>query len=333
MNVDGAFRVRGTRGRSRLWASTLGRARLGAAWRALFETGQARSHQRRAEGWPCSRSKLQFAASAVTSGSGRPRGFSSTLASHRAGGFAGRQLLRACLETPCEAARADEVLDCSRPPHGHRAGELSRLTAEIVERAAPAYLMAVAGNADPMLGYLTTSFREHPQLRGRTGRRISTPMQRRLAELGVMDERGLARADAGSAASLYAAYLKAGGDTRTDEALRAEASKKTEALAGRGYDLGLGHRGRVRTRRRASRRGWEDFTDTALRSLLDRRRRRAARRSARINCACARSCARQGAVPFGSTTGGRAASTETPTPWRPSNGARRPRVQLVLSDG
>ena len=44
---------------------------------------------------------------------------------------------------------------------------LHEITRRIVERAAPAYVMAVAGNADPMLGYLTTSFREHPALRGR----------------------------------------------------------------------------------------------------------------------------------------------------------------------
>src|SRR5205085_4686617 len=33
----------------------------------------------------------------------------------------------------------------------------------------------------------------------------------------------------------------AGGDTRTAEVLRAEALKKTAALAGRGFDLGFGH--------------------------------------------------------------------------------------------
>ena len=43
--------------------------------------------------------------------------------------------------------------------------ELRAVTTRVVERGAPAYLMAVAGNADPMLGYLTTSFREHPRLR------------------------------------------------------------------------------------------------------------------------------------------------------------------------
>ncbi|HEX8291165.1 MAG TPA: ethanolamine ammonia-lyase subunit EutB, partial [Pyrinomonadaceae bacterium] len=158
----------------------------------------------------------------------------------------GKQLLRACLEDTVMAKLHGLTMGldvCSTFHMGVEPAELKRLTAEIVGRAAPAYLMAVAGNADPMLGYLTTSFREHPRLRGQTGRRISTPMRRRLTELGVMDGGGLPRADAGAAASLYAAYMKAGGDTRTGEALRAEGSKRTEALAARGYDLGFGHAG------------------------------------------------------------------------------------------
>ncbi|HEX7317263.1 MAG TPA: ethanolamine ammonia-lyase subunit EutB [Pyrinomonadaceae bacterium] len=158
----------------------------------------------------------------------------------------GAQLLRACLEDTLMAKLHGLTMGldvCSTFHMGLEPAELKRLTAEIVERAAPAYLMAVAGNADPMLGYMTTSFREHPRLRGRTGRRISTPMQRRLTELGVMDARGLPRANAESAASLYVAYMKAGGDTRTEETLRVEASKKVESLAGRGYDLGFGHMG------------------------------------------------------------------------------------------
>ncbi|MFL6256529.1 MAG: ethanolamine ammonia-lyase subunit EutB, partial [Pyrinomonadaceae bacterium] len=156
----------------------------------------------------------------------------------------GAQLLRACLEDTVMAKLHGLTMGldvCSTFHMGIEPAELKKLTAEIVSAAAPAYLMAVAGNADPMLGYLTTSFREHPQLRRRVGRRIATPMQRRLKELGVMDGRGLPRADAESTAALYAAYMKAGGDTRTPEALRAEGSKKVELLEGRGFDLGFGY--------------------------------------------------------------------------------------------
>ncbi|MBV9929313.1 MAG: ethanolamine ammonia-lyase subunit EutB [Acidobacteria bacterium] len=155
----------------------------------------------------------------------------------------GEQLLRACLEDTVMAKLHGLTMGldvCSTFHMGVEPSELKRVTAEVVERAAPAYLMAVAGNADPMLGYLTTSFREHPQLRARTRKSISTPMRRRLNELGVLDSSGRPRAGAESVAALYAAYSRAGGDTRTDEALRAEALKKVETLKGRGFDLGLG---------------------------------------------------------------------------------------------
>lgn len=156
----------------------------------------------------------------------------------------GEQLLRACLEDTVMAKLHGLTMGldvCSTFHMGIEPAELRRLTEVIVERAAPAYLMAVAGNADPMLGYLTTSFREHPRLRQRTGRRISTPMQRRLAELGVTDGRGQPRGGAESVCALYAAYVKAGGDARTHETLRAEGAKKLKALGGRGFDLGRGH--------------------------------------------------------------------------------------------
>ncbi len=138
----------------------------------------------------------------------------------------GEQLLRACLEDTVMAKLHGLTMGldvCSTFHMGVEPAELRRLTKSIVEQAAPAYLMAVAGNADPMLGYLTTSFREHPSLRLEVGRQISSPMRRRLNELGVLDGRGLPRGDAESTKNLYAAYMKGGGDTRSPEALREEA--------------------------------------------------------------------------------------------------------------
>jgi ethanolamine ammonia-lyase large subunit len=98
--------------------------------------------------------------------------------------------------------------------------------------------MAVAGNADPMLGYLTTSFREHPRLRSVSRGRITSAMSDRLATLGVPVD---GDAGAHATASLYAAYLKAGGDRRTTDALHAEGAAKIENLRARGYDVGCGH--------------------------------------------------------------------------------------------
>ncbi|MFL6332544.1 MAG: ethanolamine ammonia-lyase subunit EutB [Pyrinomonadaceae bacterium] len=246
----------------------------------------------------------------------------------------GAQLVRACLEDTLMAKLHGLTMGldvCSTFHMGIEPSELKKLTAEIVERAAPAYLMAVAGNADPMLGYLTTSFREHPRLRLQTKRQLSTPLQRRLNELGVMDGRGLPRADAASAASLYAAYMKAGGDTRTDEALRAEALKKTAALAGRGYDLGFGHaadyeappvvEARLEKIYRHARR--------ALYSTLDE----GVLREVSPNHLRVRTLARDREQYLSEPAAGELLRPEDAARVSRLYGARRPRVQLVLSDG
>lgn len=144
----------------------------------------------------------------------------------------GEQLLRACLEDTVMAKLHGITMGldvCATFHIGIGPAELRTLTEHIVVQAAPAYLMAVAGNADPMLGYMTTSFRDHPRLRRQTGRQIASAMQKRLSELSGM-----------GADALYAAYHKAGGDTRSLDTLRNEGAKKIGALAERGFDLGYG---------------------------------------------------------------------------------------------
>lgn len=143
----------------------------------------------------------------------------------------GEQLLRACLEDTVMAKLHGITMGldvCATFHMGIGPSELRTLTEHIVVQAAPAYLMAVAGNADPMLGYMTTSFREHPRLRHQTGRQIASAMQQRLIELPT------------GADELYAAYHEAGGDTRSLDTLRDEGAKKFRALAERGFDLGYG---------------------------------------------------------------------------------------------
>jgi ethanolamine ammonia-lyase large subunit len=156
----------------------------------------------------------------------------------------GEQLLRACLEDTVMAKLHGLTMGldvCSTFHMGIEPRALQLLTERIVAEAAPAYLMAVAGNTDPMLGYLTTSFREHPRLRRLTGRQVSTPMRKRLSALGVMDEQGALRADAPGPERLYALYMKAGGDRRSSETLSEEGARKLKELRGRGYDLGYGY--------------------------------------------------------------------------------------------
>ena len=153
----------------------------------------------------------------------------------------GAQLERACLEDTVMAKLHGITMGldvCATFHMGIAPPELRRLTSRIVERAAPAYLMAVAGNADPMLGYLTTSFREHPELRASTRRRISTSMARRLHELGVVDDATQRVSGAEGVARLYAHYAKAGGDRRTTETLADEGTNRVHRLRERGFDLG-----------------------------------------------------------------------------------------------
>jgi ethanolamine ammonia-lyase small subunit len=97
--------------------------------------------------------------------------------------------------------------------------------------------MAVAGNADPMLGYLTTSFREHPHLRRNTGRQIAPAMEHRLDALGA-PSRG-ARSAAATTAQLYATYAKAGGDVRSLSTLHDEGGRRLGELREQGLDLGI----------------------------------------------------------------------------------------------
>jgi ethanolamine ammonia-lyase large subunit len=152
------------------------------------------------------------------------------------------QLERACLEDIVMAKLHGLTMGldvCATFHMGIAPVVLQRLTERVVTRAAPAYLMAVAGNADPMLGYMTTSFREHPRLRRAAGKHAASPMVRRLETLGALDGAGEPRAGAQTVAGLYAAYAKAGGDTRTISALEDEGSSRLQTLRERGFDLGV----------------------------------------------------------------------------------------------
>ena len=151
------------------------------------------------------------------------------------------QLRRACYEDVFMAKLHGITMGldvCSTFHMGIDPPELERLTAEIVERTAPAYLMAVAGNADPMLGYMTTSFREHPHLRRQFERQIASPMMQRFDSLGFWNENGKANGRRDTA-NIYATYMKAGGDKRSLDALSAEATRRLSKLQERGFDLGL----------------------------------------------------------------------------------------------
>jgi ethanolamine ammonia-lyase large subunit len=151
------------------------------------------------------------------------------------------QLERACLEDTVMGKLHGLTMGldvCSTFHMGITPQDLRALTRRLALSAAPAYLMAVAGDADPMLGYLTTAFREHPRLRSHVRRSTTTAMEQRLRSLDVMSVAGEPSGPT-AVARLYAVYAKAGGDRRAFTALEDDGSRRLAALRDSGFDLGV----------------------------------------------------------------------------------------------
>ena len=151
------------------------------------------------------------------------------------------QLERVCLEDIVMAKLHGLTMGldvCATFHMGIPPEALKRVTERVVARAAPAYLMAVAGNADPMLGYLTTSFRDHPRLRRLVRRRPASAMVQRLENLGAPVDEGERGPSSPRVAGLYATYVKAGGDRRTLSALEDEGRRRLQSVRERGFDVG-----------------------------------------------------------------------------------------------
>ncbi len=236
------------------------------------------------------------------------------------------QLERVCLEDVVMARLHGLTMGldvCATFHMGIAPSALRQLTQRIVERAAPAYLMAVAGNADPMLGYLTTSFREHPALRRIAGRTTADAMRGRLAALGVPEAEAAATPDV--IAGLSARYARAGGDRRSSAALEAEARRELGALQESGWDLGLADTVRAEARVDAL----YEHARAALYAVIDDAVvRDAATRPLRVRTAAVSREEYLSAPPSGERLrdeDARAVATLYT--------ARRPQVQLVVSDG
>ncbi len=184
------------------------------------------------------------------------------------------QLERACLEDTVMARLHGLTfgLDvCATFHMGIAPRDLRALTASIVERAAPAYLMAVAGNADPMLGYLTTSFREHPGLGRRGGRRATTAMTERLAALGVDPAETARNGAADAVARLFSTFAGGSSGARLED----EGLRRLTALRDRGFDLGDASAASAESRvdaiyAHARRALYATVSDVAMRDACDR---------------------------------------------------------------
>jgi ethanolamine ammonia-lyase large subunit len=233
------------------------------------------------------------------------------------------QLERACLED-LVMARLHGItmgLDvCATFHMGISPSDLRDVTAGVVRSAAPSYLMAVAGNADPMLGYLTTSFSEHPELRRANQVAMTPAMARRLSEISPgADSDPLSRV-----ASLYARYAKASGDTRTAATLDAEARRTVGGLRERGFDIaGAEHSSRARVDRiyeHARRALYAEIEDAVIRDVCPlhvRVRTAAASRDEYI----------------GHPSAGERLRDDDVAALRSAAAERRGAIQIVISDG
>jgi len=235
------------------------------------------------------------------------------------------QLERACLEDLVMAKLHGLTMGldvCATFHMGISPRELRQVTERIVEQGAPAYLMAVAGNADPMLGYLTTAFREHPRLRNRAGRRMALPMEQRLAALGVATDANHAGS---SVARLYASYARASGDQRTSSTLEEEGQRRLSALRERGFDLGIADEADADARLG---RIYEHARHALYATLEDGVVREACPRSVRVRTAARNRDEYLAHPPLGERLrddDARVVATLHPE--------RKPRTQLVISDG
>jgi ethanolamine ammonia-lyase large subunit len=244
------------------------------------------------------------------------------------------QLLRACLEDTVMAKLHGITMGldvCATFHMGIEPAALQQLTETVTALAQPAYLMAVAGNADPMLGYLTTSFREHPRLRQQNSKQIATDMKKRLVELGVMNGAGELSDSRKTTAALYASYAKAGGDMRTPETLRQEGAKKLAELAERGFDLGYGWEADYKASSAINKRMEAIYAHArrALYATMDE----AVIADACEHCLRLRSLSANRDDYLAHPASGETLPDALAQPIKALYAARRPQIQMVISDG
>jgi ethanolamine ammonia-lyase large subunit len=237
------------------------------------------------------------------------------------------QLERVCLEDVVMARLHGLTMGldvCATFHMGIAPGALRQLTARIVERAAPAYLMAVAGNADPMLGYLTTSSREHPRLRRLAGRATTDAMRHRLDALGVPGGEAPATVP-DVVCRLSARFAGAGGDRRSEAALQAEARRDLASLQEQGWDLGITDVARADARVEAL----YEHARTALYAAIDD----AVIRDAATSPCLVRTAAASRDEYLATPASGERLRDEDAHAVQALYPLRRPQVQVVISDG
>lgn len=156
-------------------------------------------------------------------------------------------------------------------------------------------------------------------------------MQKRFEELGVMNRAGDLIPDRPAAQSLYAIYMKAGGETRSLGALIEEGRKKMNELRQRGFDLGYG--------------GGADFAappqmEARLEAIYEHARRAlyseiddAVVGDASPHCLIAQTVASNREDYLSHPPSGEMIRREDAARIRRLYTSRRPRIQIVISDG
>jgi ethanolamine ammonia-lyase large subunit len=153
------------------------------------------------------------------------------------------QLIRACLEDIFMGKLHGLIFGvdiCSTFHMGIDLDDILEVQREVLE-AHPAFLMAVAGQSDPMLSYITTSFRDHPRLRLQSGRRVTDELSDFLIKVGIMNTDGTLTDKAGDTEYMYLQYRRRKRDKRTDDEIKKEARMHLTEFQKRGLDLGYGH--------------------------------------------------------------------------------------------
>ncbi len=107
--------------------------------------------------------------------------------------------------------------------------------------ANPAYLMALPTRIDPMLGYLTTGFQDHVNIRSKFGYRVDDRMWAFYQSLGVVQADGSPGPAFADPAAVYVQYCRRRGDGRAEREIRDEAAKRMAEVRSRGVFLAEGH--------------------------------------------------------------------------------------------
>ena len=107
--------------------------------------------------------------------------------------------------------------------------------------ANPAYLMALPTRNDPMLSYLTTQYQDHVRLREQFGFKVNDPIWDFFKKIQVIDADGKPTKHFGDLKWVYYQFQLAKGDTRSQQAIFAEAQREIDIVLSHGVDLAIGY--------------------------------------------------------------------------------------------